>query len=187
MSSVARPQLPLASERPPAPAHVQSRLETVFDELADLALAPNVASALELASDVLEAELPSAALVAGLHDIDNDEMRFVVARGIGHELVRGTALPVAECLVSRAAFDAVITDGGADGAEWIAPDGEESRVLLCPILHDRTLLGMVALADPVCAADFVDHDKDLVRYVCSQLASFIHLQRHRPPEAGRHR
>ena len=171
------------SSAPPPPPYVQSRLEEVFDALADLSLQPSIVTALELASDALASELPTAAIAAALHDIDNDEMRFVVARGVGHELLKGTAMPLAECLVGHAAYDVVLTDGGPDGARWIAPEGKESPVLLCPIIHDRTLLGLLALAEPICAAEFGNHDVELVRYVSDQLGSVIHDLRHRPPQA----
>jgi GAF domain-containing protein len=177
------PAISRLSVAPPAPAHVENRLEDVFDALADLSLQPNIATALELASDVLESELPTATLAAALHDIDTDEMRFVVARGSGHETLKGTAMPLADCLVGPSAYELVLTDGGPQGAAWIAPEGAQSPVLLCPILHDRHLLGLLALADPICSAQFGDHDVELVRYVSGQLGSVIHELRQRPPAA----
>ncbi len=183
VKSLRRPlAVPRLTSAPPPPPYIQSRLEDVFDALADLSLQPNIATALELASEALAGELPTAAMAAALHDIDRDEMRFVVARGVGHELLKGTAMPVARCLVGHAAYDVVLTDGGPDGAAWIAPEGKDSPVLLCPILHDRTLLGLLALAEPICAAEFGDHDVELVRYVSGQLGSVIHELRLRPPQ-----
>jgi len=173
--------LRVSTVRPPPPPHVESRLEEVFDALAELPQQPNVGAALELASDALESELPTAAMAIALHDIDKDEMCFVVARGVAHEL-KGTTLPVAKCLIGHAAFDVMQTHGSCDEAEWIAPEAE-SPVLLCPIRHDRILLGLLAMAEPICSAEFADHDIELLRYVCDQLAGVIHGLRSRPPQA----
>ena len=162
------------------PPHVVSRLEEVFDALSDLPLQPSVGAALELACDVLQAELPTESVAAGLHDIDADEIRFVVARGLGHERLRGTALPRARCMVDYAAEQAIVVRGGAGGVEWIGGNGVESAILLCPIVHDATLSGLLVLADPVCTAEFGRYDLEVVRYVADQLAGFIHTQRLHP-------
>jgi len=164
----------------PPPDHVVRRLEDVFEALAELSHQPHVAAAFELACDTLQAELPTETVVAGLYDIDADELRFLAARGVEHDLVRGTSMPRALCLVGGAAEHGIITHGGADGADWLGAGGEDSTILLCPILHDGHLLGVIALADPLCTAQFSRHDLELVAYVAGQLAGFIQAQRHRP-------
>ena len=163
----------------PPPAYVTARLENVFEELSELALQPHVAAAFELACDVLQAELPVEVMAAGLHDIDADEMRFLLARGADGDLLRGTALPRSRCLTGLAAEHATIVRGDAEGAGWIG-SGKESTILLCPIIKDATLLGVLALADPLCTASFSEHDLELVGYVSEQLAGFIHTHRHQP-------
>ena len=164
----------------PPPDHVVRRLEDVFEALAELSHQPHVAGALELACDTLQAELPTEAGAAALYDIDSDELCFVVARGVEHDLLRGTSMPRARCLVGRAAEHAIITGGGASGVDWLGEGSEDSTILLCPILHDANLLGVIALADPLCAAQFSHHDQELVSYVAAQLATFIQAQRGRP-------
>ena len=171
----------LASIPPP---HVVSRLEDVFDGVSDLASQPSVLGALELACGVLQAELPTEALAAGLHDIDTDEIRFVVARGQGHQSLSGTAMPLARCVVGYAAEQATLARGGAGGVSWIGSSDAESTVLLCPIVHDANLLGLLALADPVCKAELDRYDLEVVRYVADQLAAFIHAHRQRPALAA---
>jgi len=171
-------QLPVTRSAPPPP-HVTSRLEAAFDALSDLPLAQNVVAALDLACEVVQTELPSESVAAGLYDIDADEILFVSARGVGDDLLRGMAMPRARVLSDRAAEFAIITTGASGAADWIAgtPD---STVLLCPIQDDTTLLGVLALADPLCAADYTPHDMDLVRYVAGQLADYIRAHRRRP-------
>ena len=168
----------------PPPEHITRRLEDVFDALSELSFQPHVAAALDLACDVLQTELPTEAVAAGLHDIDADEIRFVTARGIGHERLRGTAMPRSRCLVGYAAEQAITTAGGAQGVAWIGGGGAQSTVLLCPIVYDANLLGLIALADPLCTASFGPYDVELVRYVADQLAGFIHAHRQRPAPAA---
>jgi hypothetical protein len=168
----------------PPPAHVTLRLETVFEELSELALQPHIAAALDLACDTLQAELPTEAIAAGLYDIDNDEIRIVAARGLGHELSHGFAMPRARCFAGQAAERAIITTGNPDGVDWLGRGGEGSTVLLCPILHDAHLLGMIALADPLCSAEFNHHDIELVAYVAGQLAEFVQAFRQRARAAA---
>jgi len=165
----------------PAPDHVVSRLENVFEALSELSFQPHVAAALDLACDTLQAELPAGAVAAGLYDIDSDEIRIVAARGAEHDALRGSAFPRASCLVGYASMQPTITSGDAHGAHWLGSGGQDSTVLLCPILHDAHLLGVLALAEPLCVARFEDHDRELVSYVADQLASFIQAHRHRPP------
>jgi GAF domain-containing protein len=162
----------------PPPEHV-TRLESMFEALSELPAQPHVSAAVELASEALQAELPVEALAAGLYDIDVDEIRFVAANGARCDSLRGTAMPRARCLVGFSAEEAIITSGGPSGAAWIGSGEDGSTVLLCPVLHDGNLLGLLALADPLCAASFSRHDIELVRYVAEQLAAFVHAQRQR--------
>lgn len=163
----------------PPPEHL-TRLETMFEWLSELPSRPHVAGALELACEALQAELPTEAISAGLYDIDADEVRFVVARGPRSDQLCGTAVPRARCLTGYAAEGPIILGGSErNAADWIGSGEEGSTVLLCPILHDGNLLGLIALADPLCSARFERHDTDLVRYVAEQLAEFIHAHRQR--------
>ena len=168
---------PAKANSHPPPDHVTTRLEGVFEALSELSFQPHVAAALELACDALQAELPTEAVAAGLHDIDANEIRFVTARGVGEASLRGTAMPRARCLVGYAAEQAIIIPGATEGIDWIGGNGPESTVLLCPILHDTHLLGLLALADPLCSAGFGPYDLEVVRYVADQLAGFIHEHR----------
>jgi GAF domain-containing protein len=163
-----------------APDHVVKRLESMFEALSDLALQPDADAALELACDALQAELATKTVAAGLYDIDRDEIRIVAARGPERESLRGSVMPRARCLVGYAAEGAVIANGGSYGADWLGGSGEDATVLLCPIHHDTTLLGLLALGDPLCAANFDQYDLELVAYVVEQLGTFIHAHRHRP-------
>ena len=181
MTSWRRPLAGVRMTSAPPPPHVEARLEQVFDALADLPLQSSIGAAFELAGEALASELPTATMAVGLHDIDEDQMRFVVAQGAGEERIRGVAMPVAACFPGPTAYEIVLTHGGADGARWIASEDDRAPVLLCPIVHEQTLLGLVALAEPMCAADFGKHDIALVRYVSDQLGSFIHDFRLRPP------
>jgi GAF domain-containing protein len=168
----------------PPPDHVMMRLESVFEALSELSLQPNVAAAFDLACEALQAELPTEAVAAGLYDIDADEVGFVAAHGVGHERLRGTALPRGRCLVGGAVEEAIVVRGDAPSAGWLGAGGADATVLLCPIRHDGHLLGVLALADPLCAAEFSHHDLELVAYVADQLAVFIQAQRLRPSTAA---
>jgi GAF domain-containing protein len=162
------------------PDHVMRRLESVFDALSELSFQPDIAAASDVVCDTLQAELPAAAVAAGLYDIDSDEIRIVAARGLEHDLLRGAVMPRGRCLAGRAPEEAIIVSGDADGADWIGTGEAGSTVLLCPILHDTNLLGALALAEPLCTADFSRHDLELVSYVAGQLAAFIQTHRLRP-------
>lgn len=162
------------------PDHVLRRLECVFDALSELSFQPDVAAAGDLVCDALQAELPAAAVAAGVYDIDSDEIRIVAARGLDHDLLCGAVMPRERCFAGRAGQEVVIVDGDADGVGWIGTGEPGSSVLLCPMLHDANLLGTLALAEPLCAADFSHHDLELVSYVAGQLAAFIQSHRHRP-------
>lgn len=163
-----------------APDHVVTRLERVFEALSELSAQPDTAAALEYACDALQAELPTRAVAAGLYDIDRDEICIVAARGPDHEHLRASVMPRSRCLVGYAAEGAVIANGSSYGADWLGASGEDATVLLCPIHHDTTLLGLLALADPAGSANFDHYDTELVGYVAAQLAAFIHSHRHRP-------
>jgi hypothetical protein len=162
------------------PDHVVTRLERVFEALTDLSAQPSTASALDLACDALQAELPTGVIAAGLYDIDCDEIRIVAARGSEHERLHGSVMPRGRCLVGYASEGAVIANGGSYGADWLGSSGGDATVLLCPVHHDTTLLGLLALADPVGSANFDHYDVELVGYVAEQLGTFIHAHRHRP-------
>jgi GAF domain-containing protein len=166
------------------PDHVERRLERVFDALSDLAFQPDTAAALDLACDTLQAELPTAAVAAGLYNINSDEVRIIAARGLDDALLRGSVMPLARCFANRAAEHAWIVSGDADGADWLGTGEQGTTNLLCPILHDANLLGMIALAEPLCAAEFNDHDLELVSYVANQLAGFIQARRVSPSLAA---
>lgn len=163
----------------PTPDHIVMRLETVFEALSELSAQPDIAAALDLACDTLQAELPTEAVAAGLYDIDADEVRIVVARGLAHDRVRGTVMARVRCFAGHAAQQVVVTSGGPDGADWLGAGEEGSSVLLCPLVHDAHLLGVIALADPVCAAHFSQDDLELVSYVAEQLSAFIQSHRQR--------
>jgi len=158
------------------PAHDTARLENVFVALSELAQQPHTAAALELACDTVAGELPSEALAAGLYDIDTDEIRFVVARGVGDDLLRGTALPRAQCLVGYAAEGALITRADEAGADWLGSGASETPVLLCPILSETSLMGVLALSGPQGKPGFDAGDVELLEYIAQQLATFIQSQ-----------
>jgi GAF domain-containing protein len=168
-----------------APDHVVMRLESVFEALSDLAAQPSVGAAFDLACHALQAELPTEAVAAGLYDIDSDEIRIVSAGGAEPELLCGAVLPRARCVVGYAAESAIITRGDEYGADWLCGDGQATTVLLCPIRQDSNLLGLLALADPLCAADFDQYDVELVSYVASQLGVYLQTQRHSRSIAAR--
>jgi GAF domain-containing protein len=159
------------------PEHVVRRLENVFEALGELSAQPDLVSALDLACDTLHAELPNAATAAGLYDIDADAIRVIAARGLEHDLLRGTVLPRARCFGGSSAEEPVVVSGHAGGADWIGQGETGSIVLLCPIVHDANLLGVLALAEPLCAADFSRDDVELVSYVAEQLAGVIQSRR----------
>jgi hypothetical protein len=162
------------------PDHIVRRLENVFESLSDLAFQSNITGALDLVCETLEAELPTAAVAAGLYDIDADQIRIVSARGLEHELVRGTVLSRARCMSGYAAEEAIVVSGETGSADWLGTTDAGSTVLLCPILHEANLLGMLALAEPLCTSSFEAHDLELVAYVAGQLAEFIQGHRLRP-------
>lgn len=168
----------------PTPDHVALRLEGVFELLSDLPSAPNTAAALDMACDALHAELPTEAVAAGLYDIDADEIRIVSALGLEQDLLRGTIMPRERCVPRHVALDAAVVDGSTCGADWIGDGSEGSIVLLSPILYDANLLGLIALANPLCAAQFDDHDLELVGYVADRLAGFIQAHRCLPSIAA---
>ncbi len=176
----ARLSTPLPFERisSPPPDAVVMRLESVFEALSELPSQPHIAAALDLACDTMQAELPAHAVAAGLYDIDCDEIHIVAARGVEQDLLRGSVMPRARCLVGGADQTAIIASGDAHGADWLGEGGDGSTVLLCPILHEANLLGVLALADPLCTAQFSQHDLDLTSYVAGQLAAFIQSHRH---------
>jgi GAF domain-containing protein len=166
------------------PDHVMRRLESVFEAMSELSFQPDIAAALDLACDTLQAELPTAAVAAGVYDINSDEMRIVAARGLECDLVRGTLMPRARCFAGQSAEVAVVVSGATGGADWLGTVEAGSTVLLCPILNDANLLGVVALADPQCSAEFDHHDVELVSYVASQLAGFMQARRVSPSLAA---
>jgi GAF domain-containing protein len=180
LSARSSTQLRAQSVGHPPPDHVVTRLERVFEALSDLSAQPSTAAALDLACDALQAELPTGTVAAGLYDIDCDEIRIVAARGPDHERLHGAVMPRGRCLVGYAAESAIIANGGSYGADWLGCSGEDATVLLCPIHHDTTLLGLLALADPLCTARFDQYDLELVGYVANQLGAFIHAHRHQP-------
>jgi GAF domain-containing protein len=167
-----------------APDHVIRRLESVFDAMSDLSLQPDTATAFDLVCTTLQAELPTAAVAAGLYDINSDQIRIVAARGLDDGLLRGVVMQREQCLAGRTAEHAIVISGAADGANWLGTGEQGTSVLLCPILHDAHLLGVLALAEPLCVADFDNHDIELVGYVANQLATFIQGQRLRPSLAA---
>lgn len=170
----------------PTPDHVMNRLESVFEALSELSFQPHLAAAFDLACDTLQAELPAEAVAAGLYDIDRDEIRFVVARGVNSDQLRNSAIPRTRCLAGHTAAAAVILRGETSGAGWLGAGADGSSVLLCPIVRDAHLLGVIALADPLCAAQFSDHDLELVAYVADQLATVIQNHRHRATTLAPH-
>jgi GAF domain-containing protein len=172
-------ELPAVNEGEP-PDHVVQRLESVFEALSELQLQPSVSAALDFACNVLQAELPSEAVAAGLYDINADEVRIVAARGMEDDLLRGTFMSRERCFVARPPEEAFVISGGPGAADWLGSGEEGAEVLLCPIVCDANLLGVLAVADPLCAARFIDHDVALVRYVADQLSAFIQAERHRP-------
>lgn len=164
----------------PAPDHVMLRLESVFEALSELPFQPDTTAALELACDALQAELPSETVAAGLYNINADEIRIVAARGMEHDLLRGATMSRGCCFGGRAAEEPFVISGGPDGADWLGSGEEASEVLLCPIVCDDRLLGVLAVANPLCTDTFAAHDLELVSYVAGQLASFIQALRRRP-------
>src|SRR5262249_43772957 len=133
------PAEPVASS---TPDHIVRRLENVFESLSDLAFQPDINGAFDLACDTLQAELPTAAVAAGLYDIDADRIRIVSARGLEEQLLRGTVLSRARCMSGYAAQQAIVVSGEPGSADWLGTAEEGSTVLLCPILHDANLLGL---------------------------------------------
>jgi GAF domain-containing protein len=170
-------QLPEDPALNAAPDHVVRRLESVFEALSDLSFQPDIAAALDLVCDTLQAELPTAAVAAGVYDINSDEIRIVAARGLEYDLLHGTVMPRERCFAS-AAEHAIIIRG--DAADWLGTGEQDSTVLLCPVLHDGHLLGVLALAEPLCTAEFDHHDLELLGYVAEQTAGFIKDHRLRP-------
>lgn len=166
------------------PDHVVMRLEYLFEALAELSSQPDIAAALDLACDALQAELPTEAVAAGLYDINSDEIRIVAARGLARELLCGTVMSRERCFVGHVGEHAIIASGQAGGADWVGAGEEGSTVLLCPIHHESNLLGVLALADPLCTAQFSHDDLELVSYVAGQLVAFIQAQRMRPSIAA---
>jgi GAF domain-containing protein len=165
------------------PDHVVVRLESVFEALSDLSSQPHIGAALDLACEALQAELPTATMAAGLYDIDSDEVRIVAARGAEHDLLCGSALPRARCLVGYAAESAIIARGDEHGSDWLG-GGQDTTVLLCPIREDANLLGLLALAEPLRASGFDQYDVELVGYVAGRLSSFIQAHRQGVPVAA---
>ena len=141
---------------------------------------PDIAAALELACDVMQAELPAQAIAAGLYDINVDQIRVVTARGMEQDLLRGTVMSRACCFGGVGADGPFIASGSAGGADWLGSGEQGAEVLLCPIAIDTHLLGVLAIAEPLCAATFDEHDIELATYVAGQLAGFIQTQRQRP-------
>ena len=164
----------------PAPDHVMHRLESVFEALSELSFQPDVGAALELACDTMQAELPSQAIAAGVYDINADEIRIVSARGMEHDLLRGIVMRRSQCFGGRVATEPFVMSGGPGGADWLGSGDEHAEVLLCPIAVDGNLLGVLAIAEPLCAATFDDHDLELASYVAGQLATFIQALRQCP-------
>lgn len=170
-------ELRLEPSAEPAPDHVVVRLESAFDALSELPFQQDVGAAFDLACDVLQAELPSEAIAGGLYDINADEIRIVAARGMEQDLLRGSILPRERCFAGREVDEPFVIHGGSDQGDWVCFSGEDAEVLLCPIVHDAHLLGVLAVAEPLCAAGFEEHDRELVSYVASQLAAFIQARR----------
>jgi GAF domain-containing protein len=164
----------------PAPDHVMLRLESVFEALSELPFQPDVTAALDLACETLEAELPSETVAAGLYNINADEVRIVTARGMERELLCGATMTRGCCFGGRAAAEPFVISGGPGGADWLGSGEEGSEVLLCPIICDDYLLGVLAVANPLCTGSFAEHDLELVSYMAGQLASFIQDLRRRP-------
>lgn len=164
----------------PPPEHVLVRLESAFEALSELPFQQDVGAAFDLACDVLQTELPSEAIAGGVYNINADEIRIVAARGMEQDLLRGSILPRTQCFAGREVDEPFVIGGGSDQGDWVCFSGEQATVLLCPIMHDTHLLGVLAIAEPLCSAGFEEHDLELVSYVASQLAGFIHAQRQLP-------
>lgn len=173
-------ELELDESPSPAPDHLMVQLESVFEALSELPFQPDINAALNLACDALQAELPSGAIAAGLYDINADEVRIVTARGMEQDLLRGMIMTRGRCFAGRVTDAPFVISGGADGADWLGSGDEGSQILLCPIASDGHLLGVLAVADPVCIDRFADHDLELLSYMADQLAAFIQAVRRRP-------
>lgn len=173
-------ELQLESSASETPDDVMVRLESAFDAMSELPFQPDVTSALDLACDTLRSELPSGAVAAGLYNINADEIRIVSARGMEQDLLRGAIMTRAECFAGRTADAPFVISGGRGGADWLGCGDDEAQVLVCPIACDGHLLGVLAVADPICVDRFADHDLELVSYVANQLAGFIQTLRQRP-------
>jgi GAF domain-containing protein len=173
-------ELELDPNPSPAPDHLMVQLESVFEALSELPFQPDINAALNLVCDALQAELPSGAIAAGLYDINADEVRIVTARGMEDDLLRGMIMTRGRCFVGRATDAPFVISGGPAGADWLGSGDDGAQVLLCPIMSDAHLLGVLAVADPICIDRFGDHDLELVGYVADQLATFIQTVRRRP-------
>jgi GAF domain-containing protein len=173
-------ELQLEASGTSAPDHVMVRLESVFDALSELPFQCDVGAAFDLACDTLQAELPAEAIAAGVYDINADEVRIVAARGLEHELGRGSIIPRGRCFAGRTNEEPFLIGGGPGGVDWLGSGDASAEVMLCPIVRDDHLLGVLALATPLCANRFEEHDLELVSYVADQLATFIQAQRRRP-------
>ncbi|HEX2676469.1 MAG TPA: GAF domain-containing protein [Polyangiales bacterium] len=161
---------------PPTEDHILLRLERVFEALTDLPFRSDVAAAFELACDALQDELPSEALIAGVYDIDADEIRVTSARGAEADLLRGMLLSRERCFLGRTHEEPFVIEA----VDWIGSGEPGGQVLLCPIVHDGNLLGVLAMADPLCVAQLGEHDVELVQYIAERLAVFMQALRERP-------
>ena len=168
----------------PPPAAVTNRLEAMFEALSELGSQPHVAAAFALACDALLSQLPCCAVGAGLYHIDSDELQFVTTRGPSRELLPDAPVPRRDFLPDGACEQAVIVRGAASRRSWIGGTCDHATALVCPIIHDGQLLGLLVLTDRNGTTALSPHDVELVRYVASQLAGFIHEQRHRSVPAA---
>jgi GAF domain-containing protein len=85
-----------------------------------------------------------------------------------------------QCFAGRTADGPFVASAAPGGADWLGSGDDGAEVLLCPIMLEGHLLGVLAIAEPLCTATFDDHDLELASYVAAQLSTFMQGLRQRP-------
>jgi hypothetical protein len=173
---------PAVSQVPAATTDRTSRLEDAFEALHELQFLSTPAEGLAFVINILQETIPSEAASACLYDINSHEMRFVVVTGPGAEQRKGEAVPLTLGLFGQAAknYESPTVVSNVSASPYFDPQVDSrpnlmaSNILYRPITFNQRLLGMLQLINRQDQSQFSSLDVNLINYVASQLAEFVH-------------
>ncbi|MCG8557892.1 MAG: GAF domain-containing protein [Proteobacteria bacterium] len=176
---------PRRRKTPLAQPGQDERLAEAFEALQELAFIATPRDALQFVVKMLRKTIPAIATTASLYDINTDELRVVVAEGPEAEQLQGRTIPLGAGIAGASARvggkPSTVLSPAEDSRYREELDGrpglEVRSMLLCPVVHEGHLLGMLQLLNRLDAERFSKDDLHLINYVASRLAEFLHHAR----------